>query len=90
MYEKVLQYCDEVLQLSPNSVKAMYRKGVALYNLSRLDDALEELLKAQQQPTGMKGNVTGKSLHLHLSRTEFKYINATLYIPRVLPVHYSM
>lgn len=53
-YEKVLQYCDEVIQLSPNNAKAIYRKGVALYNLSRLDDALEELLKAQSLPTGMK------------------------------------
>ena len=87
MYEKVLQYCDEVLQLSPNNAKAMYRKGVALYNLSRLDDALEELLKAQQQPAGMKGNITGKSLHLPFSCTEFKYINAMLYI---LPVHLSV
>ena len=54
-YEKVLQYCDEVLQLSPHNVKALYRKGVALYNLSRLDDALEELVKARSQPTGQKG-----------------------------------
>ena len=55
-YEKVLQYCDEVLQLSPCNVKALYRKGVALYNLSRLDDALEELVKARSQPTGGKGS----------------------------------
>lgn len=43
-YKRISEYCDNVLEISPENVKASYRKGVALYHLGKYDDA-EEILK---------------------------------------------
>ena len=57
MYSRVLQYSNNVLKLAPNNVKALYRKGVALYYLKDPSSALESLEKARNQP----GCDTGES-----------------------------
>ncbi|XP_064490088.1 tetratricopeptide repeat protein 9C-like [Ornithodoros turicata] len=45
---RVISYCDNVLALSPNNAKAMYRKGVAYYNLNDFDTALRTLQQAEK------------------------------------------
>ncbi len=55
-FDKVVQYCDEVLDIVPNNLKAMYRKSDALMHLQRPEDALEILQKAERLPEGAKGN----------------------------------
>lgn len=47
-YEKVIQYCNEVIRLKPDNVKALYRKGISYYNLHDYDQCLETLQKAKQ------------------------------------------
>ena len=55
-YEKVKLYCDNVLEVAPNNVKALYRRGVAAYHLRSPDDALIYLKQAGNEPDGKKGN----------------------------------
>lgn len=55
MYEKVVFYCDCVLEFSPENIKALFRKGVALYHLKTVDVAMECLTQATKQPGGEKG-----------------------------------
>lgn len=44
---RVITYCDNVLSEYPKNVKALYRKGVALYNLKNYDEAMRNLLEAR-------------------------------------------
>lgn len=52
-YKKIVLYCDNVLEVAAN-VKAMYRKGVALYHLRELEQAQHVLKKAHSLPDGQK------------------------------------
>lgn len=62
--QRVISYCDKVLDLCPNNAKAMYRKGVAYYNLKDFDSALFTLQKAKQtQKSGIGSNVLGGGVH---------------------------
>ena len=45
-YEKVVLYCDYVLQIVPNNVKAIYRKGLSLFQLRDYDRAIQTLKEA--------------------------------------------
>ncbi|XP_072032077.1 tetratricopeptide repeat protein 9C-like [Amphiura filiformis] len=47
-YDKVIFYCDKVLDMSPLNAKALYRKGQALYHLHNYDKALLSLKKAKE------------------------------------------
>lgn len=55
LYHKVIQYSDNVLQLSPNNTKALYRKAVALYHMKNVEKALQTLQLAKKQPQGATG-----------------------------------
>eukprot|EP00918_Siedleckia_nematoides_P092856 GHVU01203820.1.p1 GENE.GHVU01203820.1~~GHVU01203820.1.p1 ORF type:complete len:226 (+),score=42.03 GHVU01203820.1:209-886(+) len=64
MYEKVVFYCDCVLEFSPQNIKALFRKGVALYHLKTVDVAMECLTQATKQPGGEKDASITKYLQL--------------------------
>jgi hypothetical protein len=53
--DKVVTYCEEVLAMDPNNVKALYRKGQALNGLHNFEDAMKVLRHATHQPEGEKG-----------------------------------
>ena len=44
--------CSKVLDLKPDNVKALYRRGQALTNMNDFDKAREDLLKARQLEPG--------------------------------------
>ncbi|XP_076305608.1 tetratricopeptide repeat protein 9A-like isoform X1 [Tachypleus tridentatus] len=54
--ERVIFYCDKVLDIEPTNVKALYRKGKALYNIKDYDTALQVLQKAQEVDNGNGNN----------------------------------
>ena len=54
-YAKVVQYCDQVLQVNPSNTKALFRKGRALYHQKDIDCALRVLKEAINLPDGQKG-----------------------------------
>ncbi|XP_023231506.1 tetratricopeptide repeat protein 9C-like isoform X1 [Centruroides sculpturatus] len=56
-YEKVIQYCNEVITIKPNNVKALYRKGVSYYNLRDYDQCLETLQNAKQYLNTKDSNI---------------------------------
>ena len=47
-YEKIIEHCNNVLGVSEGNVKALYRKGVALYHLKNYEDALDYLQQCGQ------------------------------------------
>lgn len=47
-YSKIVEYCEEVLLVSPVNAKAHHRKGVALYHLTNYEESMSSLLKADQ------------------------------------------
>jgi len=47
-YGRVLDCCKEAIERVPENVKAHYRCGVALFHLSRYDDAVSSLQKAAE------------------------------------------
>ena len=55
VYTRVLQYCDQVIEMSSTNTKALFRKGVALYHLGEPEKAIHVLEKAQKQPGGEGG-----------------------------------
>ena len=54
-YTKIITYCENVLEITPDNVKAMYRKGVALYHLKNYESAKRTLIAANGTPDGQKG-----------------------------------
>ncbi|KAK3093598.1 hypothetical protein FSP39_017932 [Pinctada imbricata] len=48
-YQKVLEYCEEVLVVSPENIKAHHRRGVALYNLRKYEDAMSAFQRANER-----------------------------------------
>jgi len=53
-YPKIVQYCDNVLDMRPSNIKALFRKGRSLYHMKEVDDALSTLKHAQNLPEGNK------------------------------------
>ncbi|XP_062604773.1 tetratricopeptide repeat protein 9C-like [Saccostrea cucullata] len=53
-YSKIVEYCDEVLQVSPGNIKAQHRKGVALYHLKKYEESMSTLQKADQTDSSTK------------------------------------
>ncbi|XP_046369631.2 tetratricopeptide repeat protein 9C-like [Haliotis rufescens] len=53
-YGKVIEYCDSVLSIQAGNVKAVYRKGQALYHLKRYEKALDVLSQANEEPSVKK------------------------------------
>ncbi|XP_070571373.1 tetratricopeptide repeat protein 9C-like [Ptychodera flava] len=51
-YEKIIHYCDCVLSQQPDNVKALYRRGMALYHTKAYDDSRDCLLQAKGLCTG--------------------------------------
>jgi len=63
-YSKIVQYCDHVLADFPSSVKALYRKGLSLYNMKNYDEAVTVLKKAQSLPDGQRDGKIIKHIQL--------------------------
>ena len=49
-YQEVVAHCDEALVINPTSIKALYRKGVALFHTQRYSDAIDVLTQATELP----------------------------------------
>lgn len=47
-YEKIIEHCNNVLGVSEGNMKALFRKGVALYHLKNYEDALDFLQQSGQ------------------------------------------
>jgi len=47
-YQEVVAECDHALNVNPSSIKALYRKGVALFHIRDYSDAIDVLTKASQ------------------------------------------
>lgn len=45
-YAKIVQYCENVLQVQPHNIKALYRKGFSLLQLKNVDEAMTVLTQA--------------------------------------------
>lgn len=48
-YSRIVEYCDNVIELTPNNVKAYYRRGVAYCNLEKFEKALESFDQAEAE-----------------------------------------
>ncbi|ESO87701.1 hypothetical protein LOTGIDRAFT_68631, partial [Lottia gigantea] len=42
-YEKIIEYCDQVLEGEPTNEKALFRKSTALNKLGKFDDTIRTL-----------------------------------------------
>ncbi|KAK3801022.1 hypothetical protein RRG08_001266 [Elysia crispata] len=49
-YERIIEHCDKALAVSPSNGKALFRKGISLYSLGQLSEALDVLKEAPQGP----------------------------------------
>ncbi|KAL3872619.1 hypothetical protein ACJMK2_035834 [Sinanodonta woodiana] len=67
-YQKIIEYCDRVLEISPGSAKALYRKGMSLYNLQKYEKALEALEQAKCTDKG--GNDPAIKKYMHMCKQE--------------------
>ena len=47
-YERIIEHCDKALAVSPSNGKALFRKGISLYSLGQLSEALDVLKEAPQ------------------------------------------
>ncbi|XP_064622854.1 tetratricopeptide repeat protein 9C-like isoform X2 [Lineus longissimus] len=58
-YGRIVSHCESSLALSPNNLKATYRKGVAQYYLRDYDSSMDTLKSARGLPNGDKDkNIT--------------------------------
>jgi tetratricopeptide (TPR) repeat protein len=48
-YAKIIEYCDNVIELTPNNVKAYYRRGLGYCNLENYEKALESFDQAETE-----------------------------------------
>ncbi|XP_060575279.1 tetratricopeptide repeat protein 9C-like [Ruditapes philippinarum] len=48
-YTKIIEYCDNVIELTPNNVKAYYRRGLGYCNLENYEKALESFDQAETE-----------------------------------------
>lgn len=56
-YEKVLEYCSKVLELDLGNVKTHFRRGLALYNLKKYEEALESFHQAEKLDSSFSGRL---------------------------------
>lgn len=66
-------------EVDPSNVKAHFRKGLALYNLKKYDDALRSF----EQAESIDGSFSGKNYHLvsvHLSFAKTSDCSGTVYL----------
>ena len=47
-YSRVLEKCENALERQPDNIKALYRKGVALYHLERVEQSMEVFEKIEK------------------------------------------
>ena len=80
-YSKVLQYSEVVLELSASNLKALYRKGVALYHLKEAERALDVLRKAHSLPQGNKGMNTSLKAGPHDPANWIAQVGSNSYYP---------
>lgn len=48
-YEKIIDYCNNVIELTPSNVKAYYRRGMAYCHLENFEKALESFDQAESE-----------------------------------------
>ena len=65
-YRDVVEQCDSALSINPASIKALYRKGVALYHIRRYSHAIDVLTQASQLPDSSRD---------HIGRCDIAYVN---------------
>jgi len=56
-YQDVVAHCDEALIINPDSIKALYRKGVALFHTQRYSDAIDVLTQASELPDPQRNSL---------------------------------
>ncbi|RUS71916.1 hypothetical protein EGW08_020329 [Elysia chlorotica] len=49
-YGRIIEHCDRALEVSPSNGKALFRKGISLYSLGKLSEALAVLKSAPASP----------------------------------------
>lgn len=67
-YEKILDYCESVLEYTPDNVKAHYRKGLALYHMKNFEKAIDSFHQASSISKNSKDpafkSLISKQIHL--------------------------
>ena len=46
LYDKAIEFCDEALEIAPQTAKALYRRGQAYHGKSEYKKAMDDLQKA--------------------------------------------
>ena len=54
-YEKIMEYCEFVLEYTPENLKAHYRKGLALYHMNNFEKAIDFFHQAADIAKDSKG-----------------------------------
>lgn len=71
------QNCTKVLRIEPENVKALYRRGLALINMSDFDQAREDLIKARSlEPSNRAVEDQLRSLEAKVQAQKIKYKDA--------------
>ena len=77
-YQDVVHQCDQALAINPASIKAFYRKGVALFHIQRYSEAIDVLTQASHLPDPLHA-----SLGMHVGCAP---CDCTLYRPNLKSV----
>ncbi|KAL4238882.1 Tetratricopeptide repeat protein 9C [Mactra antiquata] len=61
-YTRIVEYCNNVVEMNPENVKAFYRRGLGLYHLEKYEEALEsfdqaESVAANKMDKGLKAKL---------------------------------
>lgn len=71
-YRNVVSYADKLLQMNPDNVKILYRRGLALAHLNEFEKSKEDLSKVRKlEPNNKEVNHAIKTLKQ--KRLEYKY-----------------
>ena len=71
------QNCTKVLQIEPENVKALYRRGLALINMKDFDQAREDLIEARRlEPSNRAIDDQLRSLEAEVQAEKIKYRDA--------------
>ena len=76
-YEKILEYCEYVLEYTPENIKAHYRKGLALYHMNNFEKAIDFFHQASDIAKDSKGDYC---CHTHCSFYQLKYFTSDIRI----------
>ena len=77
-YRDVIGHCEEALVINAASIKALYRKGVALYHIQRYTDAIEVLTQASQLPDPQRTSLGTMSDTNHICLSLFLAVSRSI------------